>query len=150
MEEELTIRQQVESMQASWPCFNVLQQTRWFVCWEGIVRPFSKIYRVRIFLKHKRKGKVRKHVHFPPFPRVTVVDPFLHSRKEDPSANLPHHYPNRRCPQQPFLCLYDPKKQEWDYSYSVSDTIAPWTIEWLACYEGWLATGEWTGGGRHD
>ena len=28
-------------------------------------------------------------------------------------------------------------------------TIVPWTIDWLACYEGWLATGEWAGGGIH-
>ena len=34
-------------------------------------------------------------------------------------------------------------------AYTVARIIVPWTIDWLACYEGWLATGEWTGGGRH-
>jgi len=28
-------------------------------------------------------------------------------------------------------------------------TTVPWAADWLACYEGWLATGRWHGGGRH-
>ncbi|MYD87819.1 MAG: hypothetical protein F4018_15215 [Acidobacteria bacterium] len=28
-----------------------------------------------------------------------------------------------------------------------SGRIVPWTSEWLACYEIWLATGKWLGGG---
>ena len=31
----------------------------------------------------------------------------------------------------------------------ISNTIIPWTIEWLYFYELWLATGEWLGGGEH-
>ena len=49
----------------------------------------------------------------------------------------------------PFLCLYDPDAGEWHPGMSIARTIIPWTIDWLACYEGWLATGEWTGGGHH-
>ena len=49
-------------------------------------------------------------------------------------------------PEQPVLCLYDPLKREWRPVDAISDTIVPWTIDWLACYEVWLATGRWTGG----
>lgn len=31
----------------------------------------------------------------------------------------------------------------------LSQTIVPWSADWLACYELWLMTGRWTGGGRH-
>jgi len=52
-------------------------------------------------------------------------------------------------PERPILCLYDPATNEWSPDKAIAKTIIPWTIDWLACYEGWLATGEWTGGGRH-
>ena len=29
----------------------------------------------------------------------------------------------------------------------IADTIVPWTAEWLAHYEIWLATDDWRGGG---
>jgi hypothetical protein len=31
----------------------------------------------------------------------------------------------------------------------IAETIAPWAMDWIACYELWLMTGVWTGGGRH-
>jgi len=33
-------------------------------------------------------------------------------------------------------------------SMLIADTTVPWTAEWLANYEVWLATGEWHGGGE--
>jgi len=30
----------------------------------------------------------------------------------------------------------------------IADTIVPWTVEWLAAYEGWRATGTWYAGGH--
>ena len=149
MKEKLTLRKQIVSMQESWPSFDVLQQTRWFVRWEGVVRPFAKSYKVQIFLKNHRKHEGNKSSVFPPFPRVTVVAPLLRRRKGKPDDPIPHHYKNLACLEQPFLCLYYPPGREWDYGCSISQTTVPWTIEWLACYEGWLATGEWTGGGKH-
>jgi len=82
-------------------------------------------------------------------PRVTVEAPLLRGRPESPGEPIPHHYPNRLCSEQPVLCLHDPLKFEWLPVYAIADTIVPWTIEWLACYEVWLALGTWTGGGRH-
>ena len=32
---------------------------------------------------------------------------------------------------------------------TIASTTVPWALDWLACYELWLMTGRWTGGGRH-
>ncbi len=40
---------------------------------------------------------------------------------------------------------YDPREAEWGPGHSIAETIIPWAVSWLACYEGWRATGEWTG-----
>ena len=73
----------------------------------------------------------------------------LRRRAEDPQALIPHVYSNLENPKRPLLCLYDPEMNEWHAGCVVASTIVPWTIDWLACYEGWLATGRWAGGGRH-
>ena len=49
----------------------------------------------------------------------------------------------------PTLCLFDPAAYEWDPHLRIAETILPWSIKWLACYEFWLMTGRWVGGGRH-
>lgn len=144
----LTIWKQAELMKRSWPDFRVLHQTRWFICWEGQLRPFNQTYMVQIFLLRKRGCSRDKLL---TVPVVMVIDPLLHRRVENPSEPIPHHYANKDCPEMPFLCLYDPNapKREWHSRCRIATTIIPWTIDWLACYEGWLATGKWTGGGRH-
>ncbi len=142
----LTIWKQIESMRRKWPDFRVLQRTSQIAYWEGKLRPLSQVYTVRIFFYRERKNyraEISSSTH------VTVIDPLLRQRIEDPDEPIPHHYPNQRCPEQPILCLHDPDAHEWDHSRPIAQTIVPWTIDWLACYEGWLATGEWTGGGRH-
>ena len=47
------------------------------------------------------------------------------------------------------LCLFDPDKNEWTRNDLIALTTVHWAADWLACYEGWLATGRWYGGGRH-
>ena len=59
----------------------------------------------------------------------------------DDADYLPHTYPGNE------LCLFYPG--EWQHDRFLAVTIVPWTAEWLLHYEIWLATGEWTGGGRH-
>ena len=66
---------------------------------------------------------------------------------DDPNDPIPHLYRNRRDPDHPMLCLYRPNTREWHAGCYVAGTIIPWTSEWLACYEIWLATGRWLGGG---
>jgi hypothetical protein len=59
---------------------------------------------------------------------------------------LPHVYPPA---ENPTLCLFDPRAGEWDGAMPIAETILPWALDWIACYEMWLMTGRWTGGGRH-
>lgn len=142
----LTIWKQVELVRQRWPDFRVINRTGRLVRWEGQLQPLSQIYTVQIaFYRERKKGSVERSL----FPYVTVIDPPLRRRTEKPEDPIPHHYQNRNCPERPFLCLYDPATREWHPRQSIAHTIVPWTIDWLACYEGWLATGEWTGGGRH-
>lgn len=142
----LTICKQVELMRQRWPYFRVINRTGRLVRWEGRLRPLSQMYAVQIaFYRERKKGNAE----LPLVPYVTVIDPLLRRRTEKPEEPIPHHYQNRNCPERPFLCLYDRAAREWHPRKSIAHTIVPWTIDWLACYEGWLATGEWTGGGRH-
>ena len=142
----LSTWEQVQRMQRDWPGFRVLQRNRRCVHWEGSLRPLSQTYAVQVglFLDRNHGKSAASTV-----PQVTVMDPLLRRRSEDPSDPIPHHYANPDRPELPLLCLYDPDAREWHSGLAVAHTIIPWTIDWLACYEGWLATGEWTGGGRH-
>ena len=143
----LSIRAQMEQMGQAWPDFKVLRATDWLVTWKGPLRPLAKRYRVRVsmcFGRQLSNAVIRSYA-----PRVTVVDPLLRRRPEQPEEPIPHIYPNRRSPDYPILCVYLPGSGEWDWHDAVADTTIPWAIDWLACYEGWLATGEWLGGGVH-
>jgi len=90
--------------------------------------PLSQTYGVR--LRYKLTGN----------PEVEVLAPCLKKRGSD---KPPHLYPGER------LCLYLPRIGEWNKTMFLSETIVPWTSEWLFNYEVWLATGEWCGGGVH-
>ena len=142
----LSTMKQVESVQKEWPMFMVLRRTRWEVLWEGSLCPLSQVYTVKVLFQRKKNYHKSDPILLP---QVTVINPLLHQRLDDPSDPIPHHYPNRDNPNLPILCLHDPDTREWHPGLSIAKTIIPWTINWLACYEGWLATGEWTGGGRH-
>lgn len=54
--------------------------------------------------------------------------------------SLPHVYSDGT------LCLH--LSGEWNEKMYLVDSIVPWTAEWLANYEIWLATGDWNGGGE--
>ncbi len=62
-------------------------------------------------------------------------------------GHVPHIYPNLIDPSLSFLCLHLPSeyKREDDM---VAKTIVPWACKWLVCYEDWLRTGTWHGGGH--
>lgn len=57
-----------------------------------------------------------------------------------PDSDIPHRF------KDGCLCLH--LNGEWDSTMLISETIIPWTAEWLLHYELWLATGEWHGGGH--
>jgi hypothetical protein len=143
----LSVAEQATLMRRHWPEFPVVLETGWLIIWEGQLRPFHQSYRVRVFFCLGCELEAAEIVPAPP--RVTVLDPALERRQETPDEPIPHHYSNEADPQRPILCLYDPREREWRLADAIAETAIPWTIDWLACYEGWRATGEWTGGGRH-
>lgn len=77
-------------------------------------------------------------------PQVFVINP-KPLALADGEKKLPHCYDQSK--QR--LCLFYPKSNEWSKYKLLSETVIPWTYEWLYHYEIWLGTGEWTGGGIH-
>ena len=129
----LTMWKQLEIMRCMWPGFQVLNRTSGVAHWEGQLHPLSQTYTVQIVLyRERRNTRVRNHSPV----CVTVEDPLLRRRPEEPSEPIPHHYPNSRDPGLPLLCLYDPAKREWDHSRPIANTIVPWTIDWLGLLRG--------------
>jgi hypothetical protein len=86
--------------------------------------PLSRSYRVEICYRARCE------------PAVRVLDT-LETRE---GKSLPHVYRGGT------LCLYE--SGDWNGSMSLAESIVPWTAEWLANYEIWLATGDWHGGGE--
>ena len=137
-----TTMTQVRGMRAKWPEFRVKHRDKQRVVWEGELRPFHKTYTVGIILRVAPPGPGV------PNPLVMVFNPLLHGRNEMPDEAIPHVYGNPWDPLLPWLCLFHPPTDRFDpRRHRAADTVIPWTIEWLACYEGWLATGKWVGGG---
>lgn len=98
--------------------------------WIGKLKPspLSQEYEVRLRYKLGES------------PKVDLVTPKLERR----DGKLPPHlYPGER------LCLYLPRKYEWNADMLLVESIVPWASEWLLHYEYWLGTGEWYGGGEH-
>ena len=129
-------------MRAKWPEFRVKHRDKHHAAWEGELRPLHKTYTVGIIFRVAPPGPGV------PNPVVMVLNPLLHGRNEMPDEAIPHVYGNPWHPLLPWLCLFHPPTDRFDpRRHSAADTVIPWTIEWLACYEGWLATGRWVGGG---
>ena len=134
---------QAASMESDFPQMRLVSRDASFGVWKGALRPFFQEHLVEVFyrvpLVVERLDLLRLQ------PRVRVIDPPLIS---DASGSLPHVYwPSDE--GDPLLCLFSPELREWTPFDLLSRTTIPFTIDWLACYEGWRATGEWTGGGRH-
>jgi hypothetical protein len=140
-----SIDEQIEAMQSAWPSFEAARRTDRAATWVGGLRPGLMTYRIEIDyqvpLIIELINPLRQQ------PRVRVLSPTLKHRRGDPQGELPHVYWDD--PERPALCLFDHEGRQWSPTDLLADTTVPWTIDWLACYEGWRATGEWAGGGRH-
>lgn len=93
--------------------------------------PLSRSYAVRVAFQ---QGST---------PRVFVDAPDLAALAE--GRRLPHVY--EQGPAR--LCLYLPRRGEWERWMPIDRTIVPWTALWLFYFEDWLEFGEWGGGGEH-
>lgn len=134
----LTIEDQIAAMRRDWPTFALSRREGGnIVVWRGKVKPYNRPYVIEIFysLDLVIAGPV-----------VRVLFPALTRLPGNAEGSLPHVYDRDT---DPVLCLFDPAKREWDGWKEISRTTVPWSIDWLSCYEFWLMTGEWHGGGRH-
>ena len=140
----LSAEAQIDLMCLDYPNLAVLHATPWSILWRGILTPYAQPYSVQL---HYCAFSVplaairSKTVH------VEVLSPLLRRRSGVADPEIPHIYPNPIDKTLPRLCLNMPG--EWIPSMSIADTIVPWTVEWLAAYEGWRATGRWSAGGHN-
>jgi hypothetical protein len=121
-------------MKGRWPRFAVRNRDADSVQWVGTVEPQLSRYTIEI------------RYQLGAFPKVRVLAPALTRLIDNSEGQLPHVYPPA---EDPTLCLFDPELDQWDWSMSIADTTVPWTCDWLACYEYWIISGTWRGGGRH-
>lgn len=144
----LSVKDEIAIMRRRWPEFRVTGACRHHVTWRGVLRPFRKSYEVRIaYGPYPWIGDFRLMNRSPRIELVTPKIVLLHPRTGE---LVPHVFDRHVGPYSPLLCVYDPFADEWDQGIApLADTIVPWTAQWLACYELWLTTGKWTGGGRH-
>lgn len=142
-----TIDRQISAMQAVWPQFEVVRRDRSRALWRGPLTPLLQTYQVEIAY---RAPLIVERLDIRALqPRVRVLKPALRPRPGDPEGKLPHVYYDGDGPNDVFLCLLDPESDEWSPFDLLAETTAPWTIDWLAAYEGWRATGRWTATGKH-
>lgn len=104
------------------------------IIWSGKIKPsaLSKEYTVVLFY-HPGES-----------PKVWVIGDEL---EQLDNPNFPHKFKIDRENRMVRICLY--RYSEFNSSKLLSNTIIPWTVEWLYFYELWLATSEWFGGGEH-
>ncbi|OIQ93609.1 hypothetical protein GALL_244570 [mine drainage metagenome] len=143
-----SIGAQIHVMRLRWPGFEPQERTADKVVWVGDLVGIERRYRVMVQFGLPRNPP--DDPMFRRFPLVTVVSPGLEPQWDAlEEAPLPHVYFYRPCIALSPLCLFDPEAGEWDHSNLIALTTIPWTADWLACYEAWLATGRWRAGGRH-
>jgi len=140
----LSAETQIELMGLDYPNLAVLHATPWSILWRGILTPYAQPYVVQLHycaFSVPLAAIKSKTVH------VEVLSLLLRRRAGAADPEIPHIYPNRIDKTLPRLCLNMPG--EWNPSMSIADTIVPWTVEWLAAYESWRATGQWFAGGHN-
>jgi len=141
----LSIDTQIEAMARLWPTFKLVRREGAAALWQGAVRPLLQTYQVGVF--YRAPLMVERYSVRIVQPRVEILSPALRPRRGDAEGMFPHVYygPDGEVT----LCMLDPDSTEWSPSDLLAETTVPWITDWLAAYEGWRATGEWTGTGRH-
>ena len=143
----LEIGEQIRSMAQAWPALGLMHRDGRLAVWQGPLQALFRRFTIRITYRAPIVPELldtRRDQ-----PRVRVLDPPLRPRRRDAEGQLPHVYYVGDGPLDIVLCMFDPGSDEWSPGTPLAETTVPWTVDWLASYEGWRATGRWTGGGRH-
>jgi hypothetical protein len=143
-----TLTEQVQAMRRHWPEFEAARALGGGTAWFGPLVGLGRTYRVMI-----EYGPVPPPPEAPflaQIPLVRVLNPRLEPRWDaQDEVPLPHVFFEKEDITLSPLCLFDPDNGQWSPADLIAEKIVPWAVDWLVCYEGWLATGRWHGGGRH-
>jgi len=132
-----SIRGQVAQMERRFPDLHLTIENNTLI-WTGNLRPFQKIYSVRIYWGTESYER----------PYVVLETPSLAPREGEGFEDIPHLLFNQDNPAKSGMCLFDPEQKQWDPRYDyIAKTTIPWAAKWLANYEYWHLTGEWLGEG---
>jgi hypothetical protein len=143
----ISIDQQIAATADKWPAFEVVRRQGTSATWRGPLRPLFQTFVVEISYRAPVVVELLDNRRLQP--RVRIISPRLRPRPRDPEGQLPHVYYVGDDPLDVVLCMFDPDSDEWSPMMTIAETTVPWTIDWLTSYEGWRATGDWTGGGKH-
>jgi hypothetical protein len=133
-----SIRQQVVAMQRHWPGFELGEETGDKAVWFGPLAGLERTYRIMIEYGLPIRAAAEMCCRFP---LVRVLSPALQLQFDAAEeAPLPHVYFSQYDPTLSPLCLFDVEANEWNHDDLLALTTVPWAADWLACYEGWLAT----------
>lgn len=72
-------------------------------------------------------------------PQVWLLSPEI--QKCD--GKYPHHVYEKDKYGHYRLCVFDPKRKEWNQQLFIAEAFIPWICTWLNTYEYWLVTGKW-------
>jgi hypothetical protein len=135
-------------MRRHWPVFVLAEERIDKAVWFGSLAGLERKY--RLMIEHGLPTETAADEMCRGFPVVRVLSPRLEPRFDaSEEAPLPHVYFTPPDITLSPLCLFDVESSEWGHDDLIALTTVPWAADWLACYEGWLATGRWYGGGRH-
>jgi hypothetical protein len=141
------IDQQIAAMADKWPAVEVIRREGASATWRGPLRPLLQTFTIEISYRAPSVIELLDNRRLQP--RVRILSPRLRPRRGDPEGQLPHVYYVGDGPLDVVLCMFDPDSDEWSPLMTVAETTVPWAIDWITSYEGWRATGTWTGGGKH-
>ena len=143
------MRQQIDGMRRHWPNFDAAEVRSDHAVWFGALAGIELQYRIMIQFGLPDRSNADESL-WRRFPLVRVLTPELRPNWDaKDECPLPHVYFELPDITLSPLCLFDPREREWSHDDLISETTVPWAADWLACYEGWVATGRWPGGGRH-
>lgn len=143
----LSVVDQDAAIRQLFPAFKQICQFDFLGMWRGPLRQLARTYEVGI--AYYPRVSFAGAIIINPWIFVTVLDPEIGLDPRGTGEKPPHIYVDARMAPGWSLCLYHPKRGDWEPDQLIATTIIRWAAEWLFFYEGWLFDGHWAGGGEH-